>query len=554
MKQSSARRGRAHSSCRSIAGALIAAACGAVLAGPAAAASPQAAAAAAAAADAAWQRALTPSLTRHDLGLPAAASDARLATSAIERREHALTHGAELGDLHFDGRASVDPALHALAFSQRLDGLRVLWSHLDVTLARGGEVSSIGGTVVPLPDRTLRGEVKLTVAEARGIARRAVMNATAVRRPELVAYAGTPDRPRSPRRAYAVEVSRPSGGEEKADAVCLVIDAGSGELLTQWRGRLAPRPQPTSRAARGPGARAHAAAKSTIVQVDDAKGQDVSTTDSRLEFATNGDPYLTGVLDGFTDVYGFPYATATSQTYRWAIDVTRYFCFWRNYCGRDSGQPGPVGGGTYNRVFVTGNWNAADGSAGAGYEWDSERIFVSVPFANTPGALAHEFGHMIDAHFLDDLRGSREGDEIKEALADMFALDYERRQQRSGSSGPTRTRIVENPTAYGYDYFSHYSQYRCTAGLYQNATILSHAFLKLSDLIGFEKSGRILQGVPWALPGHRTFGSVRTAFEVGASAIYGADSYELAMVRQTFSNHGIGPGTTRSQMCGWDGW
>ena len=63
--------------------------------------------------------------------------------------------------------------------------------------------------------------------------------------------------------------------------------------------------------------------------------------------------------------------------------------------------------------------------------------------------IAHEFGHIMDAEYAGDRASSQNlaGDAVEEAIADMFAYDYDRENATIGedraavpaATGPTRT-------------------------------------------------------------------------------------------------------------------
>ena len=137
-------------------------------------------------------------------------------------------------------------------------------------------VRGIRGTVMPLRSSRLRWRVKLSGREARAIARRRITDADSAGPAQLVAYAGSPKRPRGPRRAYVVPVGTESttAGDDAPEPLCVVVDAASGRVLETWRGSIA---QPASRrparpSTAGAGPTARAAATQVLAQYADAKG------------------------------------------------------------------------------------------------------------------------------------------------------------------------------------------------------------------------------------------------------------------------------------------
>ena len=233
-----------------------------------------------------WSRSVDGPITAAQLGLPAGAPRRVLGRAAIERSARSLAGGGRLGEVRFAGEPLPAGAsgrlLHGLRYRQQIGGLRVLYSQLDVSVVRN-RVSSIAGTVVPLKGATLRGDRRISARRARAIARRAVDGAGSARRPELVAYAGEPAAPRVPRRAYVVELAPPlSGSDESPAAICVVVDATTGNVLTRWRGFAA-------RTVKRPSARA-GAVKTVLIQIVDAKGVAVADVTPNYRDVYTGQP------------------------------------------------------------------------------------------------------------------------------------------------------------------------------------------------------------------------------------------------------------------------
>ena len=451
-----------------------------------------------------WSRSIDRPITAAQLDLPADASPKTLAHAAIRRTARRLAGGGRLGAVGFAGqplppRPGDTPRLHGLRYRQQIGGLRVLYSQLDVTVG-DGRVSSIAGTVVPLERGRLAGERRIGARRARAIARRAVAGPDSARRAEPVAYAGEPAKPRRPRRAYVVEVAPPlRSGDDSPSAICIVVDATTGKVLKRWRG-FAARP-----IGRRPSARA-AATKTVLIQIVDAKGTAAAVTPNYRDVYTMGDPRKYGTDSPLqVDTFGTlspPFFTANS----WINGVTGFFCLTRQYCGRDSGLDG-----SYNRHFYTVNSGGGDSR----YVHSQERIYIDSSSGTEPQTIAHEQGHSIDFHFLDDFLQTDEGDEVEEALADMFAYDFERDRTLAGATGVRVSDRVADPTAFSLP--DHYSDYSCTTtDEHDNGHILSHGYWKLVQRIGHEAAGQVLQGVPWQLPARREFGDLREAMERAA--------------------------------------
>ena len=271
-------------------------------------------------------------------------------------------------------------------------------------------------------------------------------------------------------------------------------------MLKRWRG-FAARP-----IGRRPSARA-SATKTVLIQIVDAKGTAAAVTPNYRDVYTMGDPRKYGTDSPLqVDTFGTlspPFFTANS----WINGVTGFFCLTRQYCGRDSGLDG-----SYNRHFYTVNSGGGDSR----YVHSQERIYIDSSSGTEPQTIAHEQGHSIDFHFLDDFLQTDEGDEVEEALADMFAYDFERDRTLAGATGVRVSARVANPTAFSLP--DHYSGYSCTTtDEHDNGHILSHGYWKLVQRIGHEAAGRVLQGVPWQLPARREFGDLREAMERAAN-------------------------------------
>ena len=476
-----------------------------------------------------WSRHVDGPLSAGRLHLPAGASPQRLARAAIAHSRHRLVGDARLGGLTFAGelRAPTPPGarrIHALRLRQTLAGRRVLWSQLDVVVA-GGSVRSISGTVVPLGVRVVSGRPRIGAATAERIARRAVAGATAAQPAQPVVYAGEPERPRAPRRAFVVEVA----AAHAAEGICVVVDAETGTVLKTWHGS----------AARSGGWRpaAHAAeVRNYLVQVGDANGGPVIGS-TGINVYTTGDPYRWGPAPFYRDKETFGsvrpafLGSEPAGPYSWIAAVTDFFCTQRHYCGRDSGLPGPVGHGDVNRWFFTANFAGCRGSVcnNSYTEEAIDRIFLTAADGSEPFVIAHEAGHIMDLHLRDDYAATVEGREVKEALGEMFAYDYNAKFHWAGVKRTPIDLVLANPQVYSLP--AKMSEYSCTAtDVHRNGYILGHAYWKWIEemnqagLDGRAIAGNVLQYVPWRLAGQRTFGDVRWAFNDIIREQYGTAS------------------------------
>jgi Zn-dependent metalloprotease len=224
----------------------------------------------------------------------------------------------------------------------------------------------------------------------------------------------------------------------------------------------------------------------------------------------------------------------------------------RDFCGRDSGRDR-----SYNRHFVTANWV---GNAYAKYQHAHERIFLSpgVATSQDSGTIAHEFGHQTDLRNRNDYISTTEGEEVEEALADMFGYDFERDSRQH--TLPSIKRFLASPGAFTIDGVrlpSRQADYNCTVALDEhiNGYILGHAYYRMVErlgagnpaTLGHPRAGAILQFVPFRLPARRTFGAVRVAFEQIAGELYGATA--RSHVSAAFNDVGVTAGSSRAVEC-----
>ena len=328
-----------------------------------------------------------------------------------------------------------------------------------------------------------------------------------------------------------------------------MIDASSGKIVKTWRGSLA-------RAGEAAPAAKAAAGKTVLIQMIDAGNVTNFGAQNYRDIWT-----LTNPLDFFpwgVDTFGTISANAaTAQP--WVVDVSQHFCTVRRYCGRDSALPGPVGHGDYNRLFFAVNWKPFGNEAG---RYFNDRMHITASSATKPQVVAHEFGHQIDRYFRDDYLDAFEGQEVSEALAEMFAYDYEREKSLPGATGTRMHHLLFEPGFSGFP--KDMDHYDCaTTEEHDNGYILGHAYWRMVDGIrlrlgaghGHVEAGDMLQGVPWRLPGARTFGSVRSAFVSIARISYpgpgfgGTGGQVEAAVNEAFGAVGVSSTTSRAGRC-----
>jgi Peptidase propeptide and YPEB domain len=477
-----------------------------------------------------WSRQVHSSIGAKRLGLPADAGPVRLGRAAIERKI-----GGRLGKLDAVARMSAKPPggrrTTTVRFRQSLDGRRVLWSQLNVLVA-GAKAMSISGTVVPLPRSDVTGERRISGGQARQIARDAVAGAMRVRPAEFVVFAGDPDKPRRPRNAYVVEVTTPEAGADDTPTICVVVDAETGKVLKKWRGSAA-------RIGAEPRTKQLAQGKTVLVQVADNKSKNIDLANDGVNFFTTGNPYSwgTGSATRERELFGSPssaFLASPGQPFGQIGSVTQHFCLKRKYCGRDSGLPGPVGGGNVNRWFFSARFagcrkNVCDTSH---YDSGLDRVFLTTADSDDADTIGHEVGHVIDEHFQDDYVDNFEGAEVSEALGEMFSYDYSFKTKFG--TGVAINDLLAAPNSFTFpddgQIPQKMSQFKCNAkDEHTNGYILAHAYWKwieemnAHNVAGRNVAGNLLQGIPFQLAAARTFGDTRAAFLNLIKASYGTD-------------------------------
>ena len=484
----------------------------------------------AAAAESNWSRQIGKPISAKQLRLPADAGPVRLGRAAIERRI------SRLGTLSTVARLSAKPPggrrTTTVRFRQTLDGRRVLWSQLNALVA-GSKVMSISGTVVPLKGTDVTGKRRISAAQAQRTARNAVAGAMRLRPAEFVVYAGDPDKPRHPRNAYVVEVTTPEPGADDTPTVCVVVDAETGKVLKKWRGSAA------RIGAQARGAKRLSQAKNVLVQVADNKSGNIDLANDGVNFFTTGNPYSwgTGSATRQREQFGSPssaFLASPGQPFGQIGSVTQHFCLKRKYCGRDSGLPGPVGGGNVNRWFFSARFGGCRRGVcnTSHYDPGLDRVFLTVADQDDADTIGHEVGHVIDEHFQDDYVDNFEGSEVSEALGEMFSYDYSFKTKFG--TGVAVGDLLAAPNLFTFPLDGQIpqkmSQFKCNAqDVHTNGYILAHAYWKWIEemnargVSGRTVAGNLLQQIPFQLAAARTFGDTRAAFLSVIKASFGTD-------------------------------
>jgi hypothetical protein len=482
-----------------------------------------------------WTRTVDVNRSARQLGLPAGAPAEQLARRAVARNARRLglppaTRLRLAERLRLPGGQGA-PAVTRLRFNQTAGKLRLVWSQLDVTVTPGS-VGSIAATVVPARPGPADGSARVSAPRALAIAKRAVSGSGDASRPYAVAYAGTPTTDRGAkrqlaRRAWVVQVERPAGaGDETTSDVCVVIDMATGKVIARWPG-MASRPDA--------GATAHPAARASAVtnllSVFDGKlpGQGVYA-----RFDVNGDPRRDSSWPRLDQARFFAPRTSVMDRISFnAENAARTICVRHGYCG--------------NRRFSVSAWNVIGDVPGP--VSSAARLSLNVkisrdsimPLNSFNDVVAHEYGHVMDWVYAGDRfvgGASHEAVEVEEALADMFAYDYDRDGTFAEESARGVSRNWVNPGALTYlgkPYPAHMRDYDDTPfpnepDPHFNSTILSHAYLRFVARVGPDVAGRLLNTVSARFSPRPTFREVAQAFVDSAMLLYPQDGPDPGFV------------------------
>jgi Zn-dependent metalloprotease len=131
---------------------------------------------------------------------------------------------------------------------------------------------------------------------------------------------------------------------------------------------------------------------------------------------------------------------------------------------------------------------------------------------------------------------------VAEALADIFAYDYDREdttwgEDAYGTGPPSRNwadpGAVNTPS--GGRYPALMRDYDCTSfDVHVNSTILSHAYYRFVQKMGHPVAGHVLHNVVWRLPPRPQFVDVKDAFLALAAEIYAGSPQVATAARQAF--------------------
>ena len=440
--------------------------------------------------------------------------------------------------------------LRLLRFHQTAGGLRVVWSQIDVAVA-AGKVSSIGATVVPVKASQPQGQRRVSRKQARVIAQRAVRGREHALRPTMVAYAGNPTttrtKPRTARRAWVVQTTplRGKRGDDSPSGVCIVVDAQTGRILARWKGSAA-------RSLR-PGGRPRASAITTLVEVWDANQSATNVPTKYAFWRTFGDPFnIEDWPSSDEAIYLRPRTELMDDMTSQAREVVGWICLFRGFCGKDGGFDG-----SFNLLRVVGN-APGNGSFVLPDHLDPViGVDHSTPADSANDVLAHEFGHVMDFVYAGDRLQTPQGSEVEEGLADMFAFDYDRDPTLGEDTDDGVLRNWENPGLIngprGGPYPALMRDYKCPPGEeHHNSTILSHAYYRFVQKIGFNRAGNVLQYVSWFMGPRPRFVDVKNGFITRSRELYpGQPSLVAAAAREAFVDEvGIGRDVPTTGPCG----
>jgi hypothetical protein len=528
-----------------------------------------------------WTHRLTVDLSARDLGLPAGTGPSRLAGEALQRLAPRLGLPRSLAGIRVEENQPLGGGTARLRFQQTAHGRRIVWSQIDVMISKG-RVRSVNATVVPVKAGRLAGRQRISAKRAIAIARSAVPGPENARRPELIAYAGTPatraSHSRVPQLAYVIEALpesraraslRSQLGGESPTPVCLIVDARTGRVLTTWDGiaDLPPVPAPVSSPPPAsvapppppPGS-------TTLAEIWDNSVQPAALY-GRID--TTADPFdsTSWITTGTRAKATVSYFKARTLTMDALVDnvleVGKYLCTIDHYCGRYGSR---VYGYAPWRVFGAGPTRSETSPITFDVFINLGDITPEVPNdAERNDFVAHEFGHVMDWVYAGDRQRTDEGDEVQEALADMFAYDADSHDATFGEDtiqGTIRNwanpgALIEPTTRLPYP--AAMSQYKCGAEEHFNGTILSHAFFRFRQLVSTNTSvshsvsGRVLQQVPAFLAPQARFFDVKQGFIQLAGQLYPAGQQALVpnarlAAEQAFADAG-GP-TDPGSRCG----
>ena len=510
-----------------------------------------------------WTKLLDRPLSAKELGQPATAPARSLARAALRHSAKPLKLRGSLRGLQLLPEARAPKLagardLRTLRFRQTVGGLRVLYSQIDVAVVEGS-VTSISATTIPLTSTRLRGAERVSAQRARAIARRRIAGPDSALPAQPIAYAGKPAKPRAPRRAWVVQVTpqRAASHDEEDLNLCVVLDAQSGKVLDVWKG-VAARPisaRPAGAQA-APGARLAQATEHNLFRIRDANFVPGTIGTNSFILATTGNPYSYGEDVEFYSAHNFPPgAGILPDAGKLSIDLQflpKHMCHVRGYCGRDGGFDG-----TFNEFRITARApaqsNPPQNDRGTRYVHSQQRVYMDTSDAGSGDILAHELGHLMDFTYGEDRIANLFTDEVEEAIADMFAYDYDRNDATLGESEPGFTgnplinwanpRAITNPVE-NEPYPAHARQFKCIrTDVHFNGTIDSHAYFKFVQKLGpdgHDTAGAVLHRVSSVLGPFPSFQTLRDSFIQRAGELFGTSTRNAAIA--AWSEVGRAPG------------
>jgi hypothetical protein len=223
------------------------------------------------------------------------------------------------------------------------------------------------------------------------------------------------------------------------------------------------------------------------------------------------------------------------------LRVTDFMCQRRSFCGRIGGKT------TWAGAFTI--VSRAEHSRFAAETGQAKVIRIQPGDAGAEDIVAHELGHLMDkgtyAASVRDSAQDMQGDEVEEALADMFAYDYdhddaeigENRIGRDGrgfrdwqTPGSIQGDHDKNDLTPRIPYPATMAQYRCDArDEHFNGTILSHGYWLFDNRVGHDVAGAVLHRVPARLSARPRYIEVMRAFKDAALERFGATASQAAV-------------------------
>jgi hypothetical protein len=272
-----------------------------------------------------------------------------------------------------------------------------------------------------------------------------------------------------------------------------------------------------------------------------------------------GSPFTPGGTYG-TSAFNFQGAVPAriEQLRQSTLNVTNHMCHVRDFCGR-------LGGTNSYVPFIM--FGRAPQSRYAAESGSAKRIYIATGHSPADDIVAHEFGHLMDKTYAAGVRDpsqSRQGDEVEEALADMFAYDYDRSnailgEDRVGAGGAaqrdwqTPANVMRdhdnNPMTPNLPHPARMLDYACDASNslpHFNSTILSHGYWLFVQDVGHDVAGDVLHGVSARLPARPRYVDLMRAFKDEALERQGMSARQAAI--DAFK-YGVGIGTQDPPGC-----